>query len=76
MDSKHLEIGVPIFLGSQDAGSQFEGFQFKGFQCAPDSPPASYALTMSGDRRIRLSAVSERCNKRRELLEGVWEGVD
>jgi hypothetical protein len=81
-DPRRFRIGVPIFIGSHDRAGDMSGWFFKGFQCAPDGPPATYALSWTerfgafNARHLVLTARHEPCAKRRGILEGVWELLD
>jgi hypothetical protein len=81
-DLRRFRIGVPIFMGSHDRAGGKQGWFFKGFQCAPDGPPATYALSWTerfgafNERHLVLAARHEPCAKRRGILEGVWELLD
>lgn len=87
-DSKRVYLGTPIFLGFP-AVAGVDGFnQVERVLCAPDGPPATYTWaetkgrllgTYQGKsdyaRYLRLRAVKEPCEKRRRLVEGVWDEV-
>lgn len=84
-DSKRLYIGTPIYLLAVGGPASSYGYRkLEEVLCTPDGPPATYAWSLTRGRRyygsyythyLHLRAVSEPCDKRREMLEGVWEDI-
>jgi hypothetical protein len=85
---ERLNVGTPIFLSE---ASHADASDFNGVDeviCAPQGPPATYKWSETSGRlsaygggpgehaqNLELRAVKDPCRERRQLLEGVWEGI-
>jgi hypothetical protein len=84
-DGKHVYLGTPIYLDSTGGPGSWYGYrELTEVLCAPDGPPATYAWSAMRGRRLssgyhsrylHLRAVNEPCDKRRRMLEGVWDEI-
>lgn len=84
-DGKHVYLGTPIYLDGFGGPASWHGYRkLTEVLCAPDGPPATYAWSVTQGRRLllgsrsrylHLRALNEPCDKRRRLLEGVWDEI-
>jgi hypothetical protein len=83
---RRVRPGTPIYLDPAGPSAGWYGYRhLNTVLCALDGTPASYTWSLTPGRVyyrnyrtrwLHLQAVKEPCDKRRRMLEGVWEEIE
>lgn len=71
-----LRILAPIRKGPAGTGVTEQGWHFDSYDCGPSGPFAVYTWSFGAGTTLRLTAVHDTCDARRQKLEGTWVGID
>lgn len=76
VDGSTLRILAPIRKGPGGTGVTEQGWHFDSYDCEPGGPFAVYTWSFGSGTTLRLTAVRDPCEARRQKLEGTWVGID